>query len=91
MSDDRLIGTLAGASSEVAELRDDEPTWQHSTVPSSQHAANSGSHVAGVDRRHAQRGGVLGERDRVAALRREPVHLGRGALDVEQRAGCRTG
>ncbi len=43
MSDDRLIGTLAGASSVVAELRDDEPTCRHSTVLTSQHAANSGS------------------------------------------------
>src|SRR3954449_6065933 len=44
MVDERLIDTGAGASTEVDADFDDEPTWQHSTVLSSQHAANSGSH-----------------------------------------------
>ena len=39
----------------------------------------------GVDARHAESGRVLGERDRVAALRRESAHLGRGGVGVEQR------
>jgi hypothetical protein len=42
-TDDAVIATLAGASAEVSVLRDDEPRWQHSTVPSSEQAANSGS------------------------------------------------
>ena len=43
MVDDRFILTLAGASDAAGAERDDEPTWQHSTVPTSQHAAKSGS------------------------------------------------
>src|SRR4051794_29497606 len=38
-----IMRTLGGASFDVCADRDDEPTWQHSTVPSSEHAANSGS------------------------------------------------
>src|SRR3954447_17815665 len=45
MVDDKLIGTGAGASGEVDADFDDDPTWQHSTVPVSQHAANNGSHA----------------------------------------------
>src|SRR5262245_14703450 len=41
--DDNVIGTLAGASLVVDDAFDEEPTWQHSTVPSSSHAAKSGS------------------------------------------------
>src|SRR5438105_378632 len=40
---DSIIFTLAGASLDVCDDRDDEPTWQQSTVPSSEQAANSGS------------------------------------------------
>src|SRR4029077_20806774 len=40
---DSIILTLAGASVDVCDERDDDPTWQHSTVPSSEQAANSGS------------------------------------------------
>ena len=43
ITDERLIGTGGGASSEVDADFDEEPTWQHTTVPSSQHAANNGS------------------------------------------------
>src|SRR6516225_11846855 len=43
MADDSVMGTPGGASGEVATERDDEPTWQHRTVPSSQQAANNGS------------------------------------------------
>ena len=43
-ADERVIGTLAGASAEAPTDRDDDPKWQHSTVPRSLHAANSGSH-----------------------------------------------
>src|SRR5262245_44854399 len=43
--DDSVMRTLAGASSDAAAVRDDDPTWQHRTVPSSQHARNSGSHA----------------------------------------------
>src|SRR5262245_26551161 len=45
MADDRFIGTGGGASGAVDALFDDEPTWQHSTVPVSEQAANSGSHA----------------------------------------------
>ncbi len=38
------MATPAGASLELIALRDDEPRWQHSTVPVSQQAANNGSH-----------------------------------------------
>src|SRR4051812_30397153 len=41
--DDDVIFTLAGASAAAGADRDDDPTWQHSTVPTSQHAVNSGS------------------------------------------------
>ena len=44
-ADDRVMGTLGGASAEAPTERDDEPRWQHSTVPKSLHAANSGSHA----------------------------------------------
>ena len=43
MVDDDVIFTLAGASAAAGAERDDEPTWQHRTVPTSQQAANSGS------------------------------------------------
>src|SRR5438309_2384047 len=43
-ADDRLIGTLAGASSVVIADFDDEPRWQQRTTSSSLHAENSGSH-----------------------------------------------
>src|SRR5581483_4291912 len=46
MVDDRFIGTGGGASGVVDADFDDEPTWQHSTVPVSQHAANNGSHAS---------------------------------------------
>src|SRR5207237_8810634 len=42
MADDSIIFTLAGASFDVCDDRDDEPMWQHSTVPSSEQAPNSG-------------------------------------------------
>src|SRR3954452_22992782 len=45
MTDDSAIPTLAGASGDVDAARDDDPRWQQSTVPASQHAANSGSHA----------------------------------------------
>src|SRR5437762_10222586 len=41
--EERFILTLGGASLAAGAERDDDPTWQHSTVPTSQHAANSGS------------------------------------------------
>src|SRR5258708_17645658 len=44
ITDERLIGTGAGASSAVDADLEEEPTWQHNTVPTSQHAANSASH-----------------------------------------------
>src|ERR1700737_3539555 len=46
MTDERFIGTGGGASGAVDALLDDEPTWQHSTVPTSEHAAKSGSHAS---------------------------------------------
>src|SRR3954453_12530324 len=46
MTDDRFIATGAGASLVVDARCDDEPTWQHNTVPVSQHAANNGSHAS---------------------------------------------
>src|ERR1700730_3271776 len=46
MTDDRFIGTGGGASGAVDALFDDEPTWQHSTVPTSEQAAKSGSHAS---------------------------------------------
>src|SRR3954466_8790480 len=45
MLDDRFIATGGGASADVLDAFDDDPTWQQSTVPSSEHAANSGSHA----------------------------------------------
>jgi hypothetical protein len=47
MADDKLIATLGGASEDAITLalRLAEPTWQHSTVPSSFAAANNGSHA----------------------------------------------
>src|SRR5271169_4360209 len=41
--DDRLMGTDGGASGVVDAALDEEPTCRHNTVPSSEHAANSGS------------------------------------------------
>src|SRR5512143_3739236 len=46
IADEMLIGTGGGASGPVEAAFDDEPTWQHSTVPSSLHAAKSGSHAS---------------------------------------------
>src|ERR1700689_225688 len=43
IADDVVILTLAGASVAAGMLRDDEPTWQHSTVPTSGAGAKSGS------------------------------------------------
>src|SRR5262245_39055038 len=43
--DDDVIFTLAGASFAAGAGRDDEPTWQHNTVPTSHAAAKSGSHA----------------------------------------------
>src|SRR2546429_2829986 len=40
---DSIILTLDGASLDVFAMRDDDPTWQHSTVPSSEQAPNNGS------------------------------------------------
>src|SRR5256714_2412353 len=46
IADDRFIGTGGGASGAVDALFDEDPTWQHSTVPVSAHAANNGSHAS---------------------------------------------
>src|SRR4029079_6889392 len=43
MVDDIVMRELAGASGESVAERDDEPRWQHSTVPQSTAAAKSGS------------------------------------------------
>src|SRR6516165_1211463 len=43
MIDERLMPTEGGALGVVEADFDDDPTWQHSTVPSSEQAANSGS------------------------------------------------
>src|SRR6185312_1020516 len=43
MTDDRLMPTDGGASAVVEADFEDDPTWQHSTVPSSEHAAKRGS------------------------------------------------
>src|SRR5690349_24121336 len=40
------MGTGGGASGPVDADFDDDPTWQHNTVPVSQHAAKSGSHAS---------------------------------------------
>ena len=40
---DMVNDTLAGASLDVIGDRDDDPRWQHKMVPSSTHAAKSGS------------------------------------------------
>src|ERR671924_615517 len=42
--DDEFIFTLAGASAAAGAERDDDPTWQHRTVPESHAAEKSGSH-----------------------------------------------
>jgi hypothetical protein len=42
-TEERLMATLAGASADVCAVCEDEPTWQHNTVPSSEQAAKSGS------------------------------------------------
>jgi precorrin-6x reductase len=42
---ERVMATLGGASAEVWNVRDEEPTWQQRTVPSSAAAANRGSHA----------------------------------------------
>src|SRR5438477_1192967 len=46
IADDRFIGTGGGASGAVDALFDEDPTWQHRTVPVSEHAANRGSHAS---------------------------------------------
>src|SRR5205814_7261984 len=46
IADVRFIGTGGGASGAVDALFDEDPTWQQSTVPVSEHAANSGSHAS---------------------------------------------
>ena len=43
MSDDRLMPTDGGASAVVEADFEEDPTWQQSTVPSSEQAAKSGS------------------------------------------------
>jgi hypothetical protein len=43
MTDDDVIFTPAGASVAAGAERDDEPTWQHSTVPTSEAAPKRGS------------------------------------------------
>src|SRR6516165_10346061 len=43
MTDDRLMPTDGGASGVVDADFEEDPTWQHSTVPSSEQAAKSGS------------------------------------------------
>ena len=40
---ERVMATLGGASADVWNERDEEPTWQQRTVPSSAAAAKSGS------------------------------------------------
>ena len=80
-----LIGTGGGASGDVLAAFDDDPTWQHSTVPASQHAANSGSQWPEWMLGMPSAGGVLGERDRVAALVGQAAHLVGRLVDVEQR------
>src|SRR5215470_3091704 len=46
MTDDRFIGTGGGASGTVDAAFDDDPTWQHRTVPSSEQAAKRGSQAS---------------------------------------------
>src|SRR5215211_1410582 len=46
IAEDRFMGTGGGASGAVDALFEDDPTWQHSTVPVSEHAANKGSHAS---------------------------------------------
>src|SRR5688572_33249106 len=46
IAEEMLIATGGGASAVVPTDFDDEPTWQHSTVPVSEQAANSGSHAS---------------------------------------------
>ena len=43
MADERLMATDGGASGVVDAALDDEPTCRHRTVPTSEHAAKSGS------------------------------------------------
>src|SRR6185437_2309153 len=43
MSEDRLMPTDGGASGVVEADLEEDPTWQQSTVPSSEQAAKSGS------------------------------------------------
>ena len=44
MTEESVIGIGTGASAATGAAFDDDPTWQHSTVPVSQQAANNGSH-----------------------------------------------
>src|SRR5260370_36665363 len=73
MTDDRFIGTGGGASGAVDALFDDDPTWQHSTVPTSEQAAKSGSQASvwmlGIPRPAGGSGDVRGG-DPFAAGRR---------------------
>src|SRR5260370_40066369 len=46
MTDERFVGTGGCASGAVDALFDDDPTWQHSTVPTSEHAAKRGSQAS---------------------------------------------
>ena len=71
-------------SGAVAGSFDDEPTCRLTTVPVRSHAANSGSHAAGIEAREPQGVRTFGERDRERALGGAALDLASGELDVPQ-------
>src|SRR2546423_13971671 len=68
IADDRFIGTGGGASGAVDALFDEDPTWQHRTVPVSEHAANRGSHESVWMLGMPRPAGVSGDRNAGQAL-----------------------
>ena len=79
-----VIITSTGASAEVCTSLPPEPRWIDTTVSVSVAAAQSGIPRVGVEARVVEQCGVLGERQRVAALGRGAAHLGGGELGVPQ-------
>ena len=79
-----VIITSIGASGAVTASWPDEPRWMLRIVPSSTSARHIGSQCVVVEARVAERGRVLGERDRVAALGRDAADLVGAQLGVPQ-------
>ena len=79
-----VIITSIGASGAVTASCPDEPRWIDSTMSFVAQRLPQRVPVVAVEARVAERRRVLGERHRVAALRRDAAHLGGGQLGIPQ-------